>query len=108
MTDKLISMPWDGPGLTPRTWKDRCSSHGGFCAYDDRDVSRCSKCHASHDSGHCTCKAERAFPLEQVRQWARSQGFTVTEKGRVPKEIMDSFLATQDTITEIDGQRVLA
>lgn len=99
---------WDGPNVTPRPRAERCSRHKGLCAFDERDDIRCSVCHATHESGKCTCKTERQFTLEQVRDWARGQGMEVHSRGSVRKEVMDAFLATQDSITEIDGQGVLA
>lgn len=32
-----------------------------------------------------------------IREWARSQGFEVTDRGRIPNEIMEKFEATHPT-----------
>lgn len=61
-------MPWDSPGLPPRSADDRCRRHK-YCSYRDDDPAYCPLCHARHEmgtGGQCAAVGKRGRVVDST------------------------------------------
>jgi hypothetical protein len=112
--DETVSFAIDGQGYEMDLSKknaEKLRAHLGPFVASARKVGRVSanksKPSSSNSSGAGSGRTSEQ--LEEIRAWARTKGHTVSNRGRIPNEIIDAFEADQDgTLIEVPAKKAPA